>query len=296
MPTLFSPRGGALAGADGPVTTGPQPLSTATGIRVSQPLLIIDTGGSGNGINIPLIKSVGFNENDTGQLQILSFSNLGQAGNIPDGTPAGAVMAVGQVRQAHPAIVYNLDSTDPWTGTVTPGTGTPAFIVERVDQLMVYDQNTTGGPREINDPAAGGVNLDTDGAYQGGGQVSVYAVDNYDGEVPGAALSIGATPDVAIYDSIDSSTTPPDFSKAGGQGGVHDTCHVVRIYGGQIQTNDDGSYQLNDDGSAALMLDPGVWADVQYIDVLDVIDDDGQERFWTLTQNPTQDNYPYPGS
>jgi hypothetical protein len=286
MPKLFVPPAGPLAVLGGAVQIIPP--DTVQGPRQFVMKLIIDPAGSGNGINIPVIEHIGFYENDSGQVQLFAFANFGQG--QPDGTPAGAIFANSQVRQAHPAIVYNLDSIDPWTQEFTEGSGVPSLIVERVDQLMVYDTTTVQTIVTQNEP----LNTDPDGSFQGAGQILVYAIDNYDGEINGAVLSFGAIPDVTLYGSIDSSTPPPDFSAAGNAGGVHRQCHTVRIYGGPIQTDVDGNYVYDDNGNVVLSLSPNVWADVQYIDVGYVIDDDGQERYFTLTNNPVQDNFPYP--
>jgi hypothetical protein len=289
MPTLFYPPSGPLP-IDGTVqTTQPAPDSNQ-GIRRWNMVLLVSPFSPEIGINIPVIVSVGYYEDDSGQVQIISFDNFGQGS--ADGTPGNAIQANSQVRQSHPGIVYNLDSTDPWTGDITPGSGNPSLIVERVDQFAVYDPATAQSIATQNDP----LNTDPDGNFQGGGQVSVYAIDNYGGDISGAALPFGSVSDVTLYDNIDHAAMPPDFSKAGGQGGVHNMGHVVRGYGGIIQTDDSGDYVLDNNGDAVITLDPSVWADIQFIDIADVIDDDGQERYFTLTMNPVQEQFQYPGS
>lgn len=287
MPVLYNPPGGPLAITGGTVQTTKAPPDTKPqGIRQYTMKLVTNPADPGMGINIPVIVAVGYYEDDSGQVQLAAFDNFGQ------GVPPPSVVANSQVRATHPAIIFNLDAFDPWTQKLVQGTGDPVVMFERVDQFAVYDPLSVQTIITQNDP----LNTDPDGAFQGSGQVSVYAIDNVDGEIANAAQPQGSSVDVFSYPSIDHGTPPSDFSMAGSNGGVHDKCHTVRIYGGLIQVDDSGNYIYDNNGDVAIDLDQNgdVWVDIQYIDICDVIDDDGQERYFTLTMNPVQDQFQYP--
>lgn len=229
--------------------------------RVTAQKLILSPDDPTVGVAIPVLTSVGVLEADVGGLAVFTFDNNFQGDHLADS----------QLRQTRAVPIYNTPSVDPNSGEASDGdpTATP-LMVERVDQFVVYDANSVGGQRLPYEPN----NVQYDGDFTGGGQVDCYGIDNVDGE--GTQFQAA------------------DFSKAGGVGS-HLVCHTVRIYGGSIQLDTNGNPLQDGSGNYLLDLSPDVWLDIQYIDQLDVIDDHGQERVFTLLFNPTQDQYPLPG-